>query len=170
MNVALAAPPRDPHLFCASIISDISPAMDHMRIEVTRWQPSDNIDGFNKSIQSIEQDIEQRLQKARDACNVGQAKSFISGGPILAEYYSLVQYVEDLMDAVIDKKPAFDSVPKVTPMMKNDVHNMFLKMYYFEQELLAATPDDKKDEFQKHYRRIDHAFTSAYYAYGIYTM
>lgn len=169
MNVALAAPPRDPHLHCASVISDISPVMDYMRIEVTRWQPSESIEGFAK-IQAIEQHVEQRLQKAIDACNVGQANSFISGSPIFATYYALVPYVEHLMDEVIAKKPEFDSVPKVTPTMKDDIHSMFLKTNDLEQELFAATPDHEKDDFQEHYHRINNSFTSAYYAYGINTM
>ncbi|KAI7879376.1 hypothetical protein K492DRAFT_188903 [Lichtheimia hyalospora FSU 10163] len=166
VNVALAAP-SDPNLHCAAVLSNISPAMDNMRIAASRWEPSHNYDGFLK-IQALEQRVEQTIQDSRAACNFGTQAPTFFGIPTYIEYNALVPYVEDLMDTLIQKKAEFDSVPKVTPTMTSDIHDMFLKTYYLEQDLLAAAPDNQKEKAQESYHRIDHAFSSAYHAYGIY--
>ncbi|CDH54577.1 predicted protein [Lichtheimia corymbifera JMRC:FSU:9682] len=168
VDIAFAAPSSDSHLHCASTLADITPDMEHLRIEITRWEPHDNYEGF-ESIQKLEQKVEQRIQDARDNCNFGGEKaSTILSGTIMSAYHSLVPDIEDLMDTMIQKKPEFDSVPKVTPLVKQDIHDMFLKTYYLEQELIAVASDGDKDRAQDYYHRIDHAFSSAYHAYGFY--
>lgn len=165
--IAFAAP-SDPHLHCASNIADIGPDMDHLRIDISRWEPHDNYDGFQK-VQELEQEVEQRIQEARENCDFrGEKASVLLSGPIMTSYHSLVPIIENLMDTVVQKKPEFDSVPKLTPVVTKDIHDMFLKTYYLEQELLAATPDKDKDRAQDYYNRVDHAFSSAYHAYGLF--
>lgn len=152
---------------CASDLSDINSYVGSVGSLVNSWQPSDGY-GAALKIHATEQKVEDLIVEATSACDLGGQISSSQADTILGALNSLVPNIESALRAVVQKKPAFDSVPLVTRLVTTDVQNLFVKTHSLENNLLAAVPDSRKQEATEDINRINYAFSQAYRAYGLY--
>lgn len=152
---------------CASGLSEIDSYVGTVGSRVNSWQPSDGY-GAALKIHATEQEVEDLIVEATSKCDLGGQISSSQADTILGGLDSLVPNIESALRAVVQKKPAFDSVPLVTRLVATDVQNLFAKTYSLENKLLADMPDSRKQEVTEDINRINYAFSAAYRAYGLY--
>lgn len=166
VNVALNANAQQ-YRDCASGLSNINSYVSSVESRVNGWQPSDGY-GAALKVHTTEQKLEDLIVETTSTCDLGGQTSSSHADTILGEMDSLVPNIENALRAVVQKKPAFDSVPLVTRLVTADVQSLFVKTYSLENKLLAAMPDSRKQEATEYVNRINYAFSAAYHAYGLY--
>lgn len=152
---------------CAVDLSTIDSYVKDVASRVSRWQPSDGY-GAALRIHATEQKVEGLIEEATSTCKFGSEISTSQADTILNGMDPLVSNIESALSAVIQKKPAFDSVPLVTPLVSSDIQHLYAKTYGLENTLLSDVPDSRREKATTYMNRINSAFSAVYRTYGLY--
>lgn len=111
--------------------------------------------------------METDIKTATTDCNaISGTVSDSDATAVFAEVALLVPQVQAALQAIINKKPVFDSVFLVTPLVKADLQRLQPLTASLDSCLLNHTPSDQVATAQGYITQINTAFTAACSAYG----
>ncbi|KAI8877230.1 hypothetical protein K501DRAFT_337570 [Backusella circina FSU 941] len=118
------------------------------------------------AVQSQETTLETKLTTAgTSCCKTTTTVSTEDANAVLAEVAIITPHITAALSTIVTKKPVFDSVFLVTPLVKNDVNNLHTKTSKVINCLIAATPADLAATAQGYATTVENAFQAAIAAY-----
>ncbi|KAI8885977.1 hypothetical protein K501DRAFT_270225 [Backusella circina FSU 941] len=119
------------------------------------------------TVQSQESTLETKLSTAgTDCCKVTIVVSEEDANAVIAEIAPLTTQITTTLSTIVTKKPVFDSVALVTPLVKGDITSLHSKTVIIINCLLAVTPTDLLATAQGYANQIESAFQAAIAAYA----
>jgi hypothetical protein len=120
------------------------------------------------AIHNKEKVLEDRLIKAgTDCCAVSGTVNSEEADAVIAVVTNLVPEVEDVLDAIVVKKPEFDAIFLATALVKGDIKNLDGQTKTLDTCLVNKTPASHLPAANDLVGRINTAFAAAKTAYGV---
>jgi hypothetical protein len=118
------------------------------------------------AVQSQETTLENKLTTAgTSCCKTTTTVSTEDANAVLAEVAIITPHITATLNTIITKKPVFDSVFLVTPLVKGDINSLHTKTSKVINCLIAATPSDLAGTAQQYATTVENAFQAAIAAY-----
>ncbi|KAI9279038.1 hydrophobic surface binding protein A-domain-containing protein [Umbelopsis sp. AD052] len=176
LSIALAATFAQAAVINKRVTAPVATEITDLQTIVTQLQKlTTEVNGYTASqgytgalkINGDESTLETDIKKATTDCNaITGTVSEADATAVFAEVALLVPQVQAALQAIVNKKPVFDTVLLVTPLVKGDLQRLQPLTASLDSCLLSHTPSDQTATAQGYINQINAAFTAACSAYG----
>lgn len=130
------------------------------------WTPS--LGGYLGALQGQQEAYKMQtiVNRAIKSCKYSSPASKEEVEHATRQLDDMVPRIESYLDHIAARKGEFDSVPLVSPLVKNNLKSMHAKTNELRKVVLSSTPASHYDKMDGYFNQIDSAYGRVYDVYG----